>query len=169
MVWQVTHYLCRYPPVAGSFFPLFPPRLSLSVSGWIKSLSHEGLAEIIQVSQGRVEGGVEIPQYSCSKGYSKFNGPEVVEKKGRSRRQASSFLHSPALWFALQPHSRKVPGLNPPSNFLFVWRVCVGFLPPWGRMCDQLWPCEAARSMAAAQTNISILIFFLIVDSKTFL
>lgn len=55
MVWQVTHYLCRYPPVAGSFSP-FSPRLSLSVSGWIKSLSHEGLAEIIQVSQGRVEG-----------------------------------------------------------------------------------------------------------------
>lgn len=47
-----------------------------------------------------MEGGAEIPQYSCSKGYSEFNGPEVVERKGRSRRQASSFLHSLALWLS---------------------------------------------------------------------
>lgn len=98
MVWQVTHYLCRYPPGADSFLSSPPLRLSLSVSGWIKSLSHEGLAEIIQVSQGREEGGAAIPQYSGSRGYSKFNGPEVVGKKGRSRRQAGSFRHSLALW-----------------------------------------------------------------------
>lgn len=136
MVWQVTHYLCRYPPVAGSFLSSFPPHLSLSVSGWMKSLSHGGLAEIIQVSQGRVEGGAEIPQYSCSKGYSKFNGPEVVERKGRSRRQAGSFRHSLALWLALQPHSRKVSALNPQSNFLFI--CCVCFLPSQDRKSDQL-------------------------------
>lgn len=116
------------------FFPPFPPpRLSLSVSGWIKSLSHEGLAEIIQVSQGRVEGGVEIPQYSCSKGYSKFNGPEVVERKGRSRRQASSFLHSPALWFALQPHSRKGPGFESPKQLLVCLACLRGFPTTMGK------------------------------------
>lgn len=105
-----------------------PPRLSLSVSRWIKSLSHGGLAEIIQVSQGRVEGGAEIPQYSCSKGYSKFNGPEVVERKRRSRRQAGSFRHSVALWLAPQPHSRKVPAFNPPRQLL-VYLPCLRGFP----------------------------------------
>lgn len=53
--WQLTHYLCRYPLVASSLpSPSLCP--SLSVSGRIKSLSPQGLTEIIPVSQGRVEG-----------------------------------------------------------------------------------------------------------------
>lgn len=79
-IWQLTYYLCRYP--WGTSTPASPPLSSfwlslLSVSGGIKSLSHEGLAEIIPVSHRRLD-GAEMPHYQCSKGYSKFNGAEVV-------------------------------------------------------------------------------------------
>lgn len=120
MVWQVTHYLCRYPPVAGSFSPpFFPPSLSICQRmdkiplSWRLSRDYPG----VPGESGR---GAEIPQYSCSKGYSKFNGPEVVERRGRSQRQASSFRHSLALWLALQPHSGNVGFEYPKPRLVYL-------------------------------------------------
>lgn len=58
-IWQLTHYLCRYP--WGTSTPAsphphsFPLSDSLSVSGGIKSLSHEGLVQIIPVSHRRLD------------------------------------------------------------------------------------------------------------------
>lgn len=83
--WQLTHYLCRYPPVASSSPPL-SLSLSLSICQWRDKIPLSWrLSRDYPGVPGEGGRGAEMPHYRCSKGYSKFNGPEVEQEEERSQ------------------------------------------------------------------------------------
>lgn len=83
--WQLTHYLCRYPPVP-SFFPL-SLFLFLSICQWRDKIPLSWrLSRDYPGVPGEGGRGAEMPHYRCSKGYSKFNGPEV-EQEGQEKER----------------------------------------------------------------------------------
>lgn len=64
--WQLTHYLCRYPPVASSFpLSLF---LSLSICQWRDKIPLSWrLNRDYPSVPGESRRGAEMPHYRCSK------------------------------------------------------------------------------------------------------
>lgn len=88
-IWQLTHYLCRYPWVTSTptSTPFLFPTLSICQRRYKIPLSWRLSGDYPSVPQ-EVGQCAEMLHYRCSKGYSTFNGPQVVHKEEGQKKQS---------------------------------------------------------------------------------
>lgn len=107
-IWQLTHYLCRYPWVTSTptSTPFLFPTLSICQRRYKIPLSWRLSRDYPSVPQ-EVGRRAEMLHYRWSKGYSKFNGPQVVHKVRGTKEKSNHICRHPLLTslFLLLVHS----------------------------------------------------------------